>query len=338
MAMEKFNVPVVLFLFKRIDKPLEVLRQISKVAPAKLYLLSDGGRNEEEKVLVERCRRAIEDAITWDCEVIRKYEENNIGVYSNIAEGAKWVFQREEFAIFLEDDNFPELSFFKFCEDILVKYKSDTRVLWVCGTNYLKEYVPEDGSSYVITKNMMPCGWASWADKFTRFYDGELLLWRNDYIKKRIKGEYQYKRLYYQDKYNLDYELDAKESLGRFYSWDYQMSFTMRAHNVYAIVPKYNQIKNIGVDSDSTHGGHTMQDVMVERFCGLETKEMEFPLRHPDVLLVDTPFEIAVAKIILNPEFFSPRSIASRVIRSFLGIKKTESISGFLKSKFSKSR
>jgi hypothetical protein len=338
MAMERFSIPVVLLLFKRIDKPLEVLKQIAKVAPAKLYLLSDGGRNAEEKALVEQCRQAIESAVTWDCEIVRRYQESNVGVYSNIAEGAKWVFEREECAIFLEDDNLPEESFFKFCEDVLVKYKKDTRVLWVCGTNYLKEYEPEDGASYMFTKNMMPCGWASWADKFNNFYDGELTLWRNPYVRNRIKGEYEYGRLYYQDKYNLDYELDAKESIGRFYSWDYQMSFSMRAHNVYAIVPKYNQIKNIGVDADSTHGGHSMQDVMVERFCGLKTRAMEFPLKHPEALLIDLPFEVSVAKIILNPNFFSIRSIASRFIRSFLGVKKTESISGFIKNKLSKRR
>ena len=116
------------------------------------------------------------------------------------------------------------------------------------------------------------------------------------------------------------------------------MSFTMRVHNVYAIVPKYNQIKNIGVDRDSTHGGNTLQDVMVERFCGLQTKAMDFPLSHPSALLLDIPFEVAVAKIILHPKFFSPRSIASRLIRNILGVKKTESISSFVKSKFSSGR
>jgi hypothetical protein len=331
--MQNFSVPIVLFLFKRIDKPLEVLKQIAKVAPAKIYLLSDGGRNEEEKRQVAQCREAIENGITWECEVIKKYEESNIGVYSNIAEGAKWVFQREKFAIFLEDDNLPEISFFRFCEEVLDKYKHDTRVLWICGTNYLKEYTPEDGASYVFTKNMMPCGWASWSDKFCKFYDGELVLWQNDYIKERIKDDYEYKKLYYQDKYNLDYELEAKKSLGRFYSWDYQMSFSMRAHNVCAIVPKYNQITNIGVDNDSTHGGNSLNDIMVERFCGIKTKEMIFPLKHPDALLIDKTFELSVAKIILNPEFYSFRSLTSRLIRRFLGVKKTESISSFVKSK-----
>ncbi|MFY0727854.1 glycosyltransferase family 2 protein [Pseudomonas sp. NFX15] len=331
--MNSFSIPVVLFLFKRIDKPLEIIKQISKIAPAKLYLLSDGGRDEEERLQVSRCREAIEKAITWDCEVVRKYEDNNIGVYSNIAGGARWVFQRESCAIFLEDDNLPEVTFFRFCEDVLARYKEDSRVLWVCGTNYLKNYTPADGSSYVFTKNMMPCGWASWGDKFNKFYDGELDLWQDEYIRERIKDEYLYKKLYYQDRYNLDYELDAKQSRGRFYSWDYQMSFSMRVHNVYAIVPKYNQIKNIGVDSDSTHGGNSLNDVMVERFCGLDTMEMQFPLKHPDALLIDKVFEESVAKTILNPDFFSARSVVSRAVRSVFDIKKTESISSFLKRK-----
>lgn len=334
--MEQFNIPIALFLFKRIDKPLEVIKQIAKVAPARLYLLADGGRTEEEKVQAAKCREAIEHAITWDCEVVKKYEHENIGVYSNIADGAKWVFEREKYAIFLEDDNLPELSFFRFCEDVLAKYHDDTRVLWICGTNYLKEYEPEDGSSYVFTKNMMPCGWASWADKFNKFYDGELELWQEKYVQGRLKGEYLYKKLYYQDKYNFEYELDAKKWRGKFYSWDYQMSFSMRVHNVCAVVPKFNQIKNIGVDNDSTHGGNSLEDVMVERFCGIETKLMDFPLKHPKSVLLDPKFEISVAKIILNPRFFSVRSVISRLIRRYLGIKKTQSIMGFLKSKISK--
>lgn len=332
--MKKFDVPVVLFLFKRVDKPVEILRQVAKIAPSKLYLLSDGGRNEQEHEQVEQCRREIEAEITWECEVIKKYEQQNIGVYSNIGEGAKWVFQREKFAIFLEDDNLPELSFFRFCEELLAKYERDTRILWICGTNYLKEYEPVDNSSYVFTKNMMPCGWASWSEKFLEFYDGELNLWKKDHIKKQLKNEYAYKRLYYQDRYNFDYELDAKDSTGRFYSWDYQMSFSVRVHGMLAVVPKYNQIKNIGVDNDSTHGGNTLEDVMVQRFCGLPTKAMPFPLKHPDAVLMDRPFEEAVAKLILHPDFFALKSIVSRTLRQLLGVRKNESLSAFLKKRF----
>ena len=157
-----FDIPVVLFLFKRIDKPLLVLDRISKVRPKKLYLLSDGGRNHDEHQEVELCRLKIAQAVDWDCEIIKRYASENIGVFENIAGGAKWVFEREKYAIFLEDDNLPEISFFYFCEKLLKHYEDDKRVFWICGTNYLEKYEPVDGSSYLFNKNMMPCGCASW--------------------------------------------------------------------------------------------------------------------------------------------------------------------------------
>jgi len=326
--MKNFNIPVVLFLFKRAEKSRKIIEKLTEIRPTKIYLLSDAGRTCEEQLQVEVCRKTVEASITWDCEVIKRYAAKNIGIYENIAEGAKWVFKREIYAIFLEDDNFPEITFFKFCEDMLKKYEKDFRVLWVCGTNYLKEYCPADGSSYVFTKNMMPCGWASWSDKFIKFYDGELTLWKNEYIKKRLQKEYINKKHFIQDAYNFDYELDAIKRFGRFYSWDYQMALSMRTHNLYAIVPKYNQIKNIGVDSESTHGG---KDLMAHRFCNLPTKPLDFPLTHPTAFLLDLTFEKNVSKIIVDPSFFKIKSYASRYIKSLFRINKTESLLQYLK-------
>ncbi len=109
-----FDIPIALFLFKRVEKTCQIIKKIAEIQPAKLYLIGDGGRDEEEQALAEECRRAAEAAISWDCEVITNYAESNRGVYENIAGGAKWVFEREDKAVFLEDDNMPEISFFAF--------------------------------------------------------------------------------------------------------------------------------------------------------------------------------------------------------------------------------
>ena len=291
-----FDIPVVLYLFKRKDTVLKILKVLSKIKPTKLYLLSDGGRDDKEIQCVNECREIIESAIDWDCEVIKKYHQKNVGVYDNIGLGAKWVLSQEDMAIFLEDDNLPE------------------------------ETSPSDGSSYFFSKNMLPCGWASWGDKFTKYYDGELLLWQSEYLKNRIKDEYVLEDLYEQDSYNIEYEIEHKQNKGRFYSWDYQMSFSIRVHNLYGIIPKYNQIKNIGVDDNSTHGGNSLNNVMVERFCERKTKRLEFPLKHPEVVLLDLPLEKKLAEIILDPSFNSFKSKLSRKIRHKFKIEKTVSI------------
>ncbi len=303
--IENFDVPIVLFFFKRVDKTIQIIERIAKVKPLKIYLISDGPRNEEEAKLVSECRYRVESLITWPCEIIKNYAEINKGVYDRIAKGAKWVFSFEASAIFLEDDNLPELSFFQFCRDMLSLYKEDSRVLWICGTNYLKEFEPTDGSSYVFTQHMLPCGWASWSQKFTKFYDGELTLWGDKDIKRKIKSTYKDKKLLKQDMYSWDMELRRISKSIAPISWDIQMSFTIRVHGMYGIVPKFNQIRNIGVDLFSIHGGNSMSHAMTKRFCELETKQMQFPLIHPKVMLCDPDFELRTGKIILYP--FSKR-------------------------------
>lgn len=331
--MEQFKIPVTLFFFKREDKTLQVLERISMIKPQKLYLISDGPRNEEEKIRVYELRKKIEERINWDCEIIKNYAETNKGVYDRIALGAKWVFEKEKFSIFLEDDNLPELTFFQFCKEMLERYEDDTRVLWICGTNYLEEYTPEDGSSYVFTKHMLPCGWASWSTKFNKFYDGHLQLWDDPYIKKRIKFETEYKPLLKQDIGNWDMESRRILNGDKPFSWDYQMSFSQRVHGLYAIVPRYNQITNIGVDLDSTHGGTSFNNLMVQRFCGLKTNAMTFPLLHPKVVLSDKRFDKLTAQIITLPASYRLKKFISNLLKRMFFIDKDLSFTQELKRK-----
>ena len=43
--------------------------------------------------------------------------------------GFSWVFEKEEQAIILEDDCIPNLDFFRYCDEMLEKYKDDERAL-----------------------------------------------------------------------------------------------------------------------------------------------------------------------------------------------------------------
>jgi hypothetical protein len=84
-------------------------------------------------------------------------------------------------------------------------------------------------------------------------------------------------------------------------SWDYQMDFTIKAHNLFGICPCKNQIKNIGVDEYSVHGGNSFAAVMTQRFCGMDSYPLSFPLQHPKTVLQDPLFEKKIGKIILYP-------------------------------------
>ncbi|MBQ4571485.1 MAG: glycosyltransferase family 2 protein [Bacilli bacterium] len=314
-----FDIPVVLFMFKRL-KAVEIIKRISCVKPNKIYLMADSGRNAIEKKQVDECRKAVESAIDWPCEIIKNYAEKNRGVYKNIGEGAIWVLKREKWAIFLEDDNLPEISFFRFCKEMLEKYEDDTRIFWICGTNYLGKYNSKSNHSYVFTRHMLPCGWASWSSKFLKYYDGKLENYSSEFVQKNIDYSYYNYKVYKQYKECWKSEYIRINNDQNPISWDYQMDFTIKANNLFGICPCNNQIKNIGVDENSIHGGNDFSDIMTKRFCGMDSYPVEFPLIHPETLLIDKKFEDKISKILLYPLNRRLRNLFLNGVRSIFRI------------------
>ena len=297
----RFDIPVVMFIFKRKDTTLEIVNRIRKVKPTRLYLIADAGRNEEEQKLVDECRLSVEKAIDWNCEVIKNYAEQNRGVYAQIGLGALWVFEQEPKAIFLEDDNLPAISFFNYCKECLYKYEKDEKIFWICGTNYLQKCEPQNGASVFKSQHLMPCGWASWSHKFTKYYDAELKLAELPNWEKKLKKKYSDKRLYIQQKRAICAEYNKKLSGERYRSWDYHTCLSIRMQDLWGIVPKYNQIENIGVDEFSTHGGNDINFEMTRRFCSIKSYELEQPLDLPAAETLDASFENPIGRIILFP-------------------------------------
>ena len=327
--IKMFDVPVVLFIFKR-KKAVEIIKRIGCVKPRKLYIIADGGRNPAEIEECYKCRKAVEEAIIWECEIIKNYAETNRGVFENIALGATWVFKHENQAIFLEDDNLPSVSFFWFCKEMLEKYIDDERILWICGTNYLgnKRYKTD---SYYFTRHMLPCGWASWSKKFLKYYDpfivdceDERLCENIKYVMNNNKLFNQYKQFWCSEKRRINNGLKPL-------SWDYQMDFTIKSNNMLGIVPSVNLIKNIGVDNFSTHGGNSSKNVMTKRFCGMESYDLKFPLIHPKHVSLTKDFEKAIGGILLYPLWLRMKNKMIITLRKILRIPAGKTIRGTLR-------
>lgn len=312
-----YSIPVVLILFKRFDTLEKILDRIRCVKPQKVYLLSDEGRNENEKNMVKKVRNFVESSIDWDCKIIKKYATKNEGVYNNIALGAKWVFEREEKAIFLEDDNLPEVTFFNFCEEMLNKYADDNRILWICGTNYLGKYSNKSGESYMFTQHLLPCGWASWSSKFLENYDFKLETYNKKNLRK-VKNTMYNKKLFNQILHWVEYEKSKYMKYGNFFSWDYHMAWSLINKEMLGISPAFNQIKNIGVDEISTHGGSSLSQEMTRRFCGMDSYQLSFPLVHPKNVTIDQDYEKKIEKIILLPLKNRIRTNASAFLHHML--------------------
>jgi hypothetical protein len=324
--------PVVLFLFKRSETLPAIIRRISSYAPEKLYILADGPRNSDEAVLTEKTRSIALSLVNWECKVVTKFEQENIGVYRNIGEGAKWVLSQESKAIFLEDDNLPETTFFKYCDDLLDRYENNADILWICGTNYLEDSRGFDQSSYYYTRHLLPCGWASWSSKFLREYDGELT-GLNDESIARMRKTYRDKRLYQQELQTIKQTRFNYLRNPKSISWDRQMVFSVRSKLKYGVAPALNQIRNIGADEHSVHGGTSTKKTMTGRFCEIPTHPLTFPLKAPTSLSINPAFESATGNVILQP--FSVRVIrhVGRLVKRIFGIDPDDSLVLILKNR-----
>ena len=300
MNKSSFDIPVVLFTFKRSNTVERILKVLKQVNVSKLYLFSDGGRDEDEQELVNKARIDIMQMIDWKCEVIKMFAESNQGVFNQIAMGAKRVFEKESKAIFLEDDNLPEPSFFSYSEEMLNKYQNNEKVLWICGTNYESEssYLDTD---YVFTKHMLPCGWASWASKFNKYYLTDFSILNDKKNRKLVKKAYEDKRLYRQQIRNFRMEKYREDHKRRYLSWDFHMALSLRFYDMYGIAPKYNQIRNIGIDEYSTHGGTSKKKPNTAKFCEIPTHPMPEQLKGPEEVKINKTFEARFTKIILVP-------------------------------------
>lgn len=330
MNNKTFEIPIVLFVFRRSDTVLRILDVLRNIKPRKIYILSDEGRNEAERRQVRQARLAVESAIDWDCLVVKRYADNNLGVLGNIGNGARWVFEREDRAIFLEDDNLPASSFFEYCDYLLDKYHEDNRILWICGTNYLSPYRQESyAADYFFSQHMLPCGWASWSNKFLKYYDGNLDLLSVDGARDEFLGSYCNRALASEQMHHVDQTRYYIESDSKRASWDYQMLFSLRVNHMYGIVPVRNQIRNIGVDQISEHGGSSLDKTMTSRFCELPTYELAFPLKDPAYFA--TPFEKKLDGVLLPPARDRYKHVVARAIKRFIGMDQRDSLAAFLR-------
>lgn len=69
------------------------------------------------------------------------------------------------------------------------------------------------------------------------------------------------------------------------------MDFALKYYDLYGISPAKNQIKNIGVDEISEHGGTSTMNEMTRRFCTMPSYPLEFPLKHPKEVRIDEVYE-----------------------------------------------
>ena len=267
-----FEIPILFLIFNREDTTQRVFDAIRLQKPKYLFVAADGARNHKEGEL-DKCLRVrdIIKQVDWDCELKTLFREENLGCKIAVSSAITWFFENVEQGIILEDDCLPDPSFFPYCEELLNRYKEDTRIGHISGDNFLPGIIEEE-LSYDFCFCSHIWGWATWR-RVWKNYDLNFPFWEQQKDKRSFLFLNKREEIYFSS-----FISDVLHNRNNINTWDTQYWFTLRLQSQLAVYPSVNLVTNIGLgDLNATHTSKGKKAPMAA--------SMPFPLKHPQYVL-----------------------------------------------------
>ncbi|VEP14286.1 conserved hypothetical protein [Hyella patelloides LEGE 07179] len=297
--------PIAFIIFKRPDTTEKVFEAIRQAKPSKLFVIADGPRKDKPGE-AEKCAasRAIIDRVDWNCEVKKNYSDTNLGCKKRVSSGLDWVFSMVEEAIILEDDCLPHPTFFRFCAELLEKYREDYRIASICGTNVQKQWQSQI-ASYHFSIYGSVWGWATWKRAW-KYYDLNTSEWSKSEFKNAIKYAICSEKQYEARKKRFDKAFSDQVN-----SWAAKWLFACLLNSGLSVVPAVNLISNIGFTEEATHTTKSNNEVE-----NITLSEMVFPLKENNLVVPDRTYDNWVYEKLYKPPSLGKR-ISSKIISIF---------------------
>jgi hypothetical protein len=272
MSTWQLRTPVVLIIFNRTDTTQRVFDAIREVKPLKLLVISDAPRINREGE-AEQCEatRAIINQVDWECEVLTNHSNINLGPRKRISSGLDWVFEQVEEAIVLEHDCLPGATFFRYCEELLEKYRDDERIMIISGNN-LQFGRKRNQYSYYFSRYIHIWGWATWRRAWEK-YDVSIPKWNE------LKDSSWLSDLLDNQQAVMYWSGIFDAIISGYDTWDYSLVFSLWINEGLSISPQVNLVSNIGFGENAEN----CKDIS-SILANMLVEELEFPLQHPAVI------------------------------------------------------
>lgn len=261
---------VAFFIFNRPEVTRCVFERIAAARPQRLLVVADGPRLNR-KGESDRCdeARKIIDAVDWRCEVLLNYSDVNLGCRQRLSTGLDWVFQVASEAIILEDDCLPDPTFFPYVQELLDRFRHDTRVMAITGSCFHPRHLVGT-DSYYFSRFFHCWGWGTWRRAWNH-YDESLTAWTGDdtpdWLAEALDNDPTAIRYWH----GIFDSVKAQQ----IDTWDYQFSYACLSQHGLCAMPAKNLISNLGFHTDATHTKE-----VENHLANLPTESLKWPLRH----------------------------------------------------------
>lgn len=240
--------PILFIIFSQPQITAEVFAAIREARPRRLYIAADGPRPDRPGE-AEECAatRSVVSQIDWECECHTLFRTQNVGCRVNVSEAINWFLEAVGEGIILEYDCLPHPSFFSYCAELLDRYREDSRVMSICGSNLQFGNHRGDGD-YFFARMPNTWGWATWKRAWS-LWDGDV---------KTLPGFLSQNQLdnLFSDRKTKSHLAEKFQDVyyGRNRStWGFGWVYAHFAHGGLSVFPNANLISNLGFTRNATH-------------------------------------------------------------------------------------
>ena len=192
----------------------------------------------------------------------------------------------------------PHVDFFRYCDELLEKYKNDERIQLIAGFSSFYKKVKSD-SSYYMSSHLEIWGWGSWRRVWST-YEYDLNLVNAEDLKKKIEERLPSKNARF---FERIYDRMINQPID---TWDYQFIMNQFLYERYSIIPYVNLVENIGFGTmDAAHNTGFDSKIANHKASSI------YPIRHPQHFSVD----LRADKITMKNQYEFEPSLLQSVIR-----------------------
>jgi len=160
--------PIIAFVYNRLDHTKEMIEALRKnrfAAESELFIVSDGYKNDEDRIKVDSVRDYCK-SISGFLKVHLIFRKKNYGLRNNIISGLNSIFKHYDRAIVLEDDIVTAPEFLNYMNFALDRYKEEEKVYSISG--YTAPYDKEGLPDFFFTYWIECWGWGTWKDRWEK--------------------------------------------------------------------------------------------------------------------------------------------------------------------------
>lgn len=280
-----FQVPVLLVLYNRVVDTHNLFQIIKALKPSHLYVAADGAIHNDRLDYVKCIKTRAVIMPEWECEVHEFFKEEHYGKSKMIYQSINWFFSNVEEGIVLFDDTLPNMDFFYYCEELLLKYRNEYKISHIGGTNFQKRF-QRGNASYYFSAYSTTWGFATWRDrwenfdlKMTELEDVDFSKIVSQYVDKPKEKNYWTRRFNILRKFDLDI-------------WEYQYNYHIWYNHGLSISPNVNLVTNVGLKNRKRKIRKLIRQA-----------EKIIPLTHPDVIVQNKEADRYAFKHVYNRIF-----------------------------------